>query len=268
MPITNIDIAHHKIHEGVTFTADYLKEAVANDGFERVHIKAVDKHIHLVIKSDVGGKFTFKTYSDTTYTALGTLSNGVNLTKYNRKIGGDNSNALVYFAPTVNALGTLRVNTLLPGGTGPQTTGASDGSRVETIIPAGHDLLLVYQNKSGQAKDMSVTLEWYEIDPVYQEVFYDLSLSALALEDDTQTPVALNPVFASGTKTYTASVANAITSVTISGTGQAEDLSTDFFIRGLGTKPLVVGANVFNVDVLKYGKYNPSRYTITVTRAA
>lgn len=258
-----IDIVHQRIHEGVSYVANYYQSAIPNNEFRRIRIKAGVKGVHLLIEFTTTAKFTFKSYSGTTYTVNGIGADGTNLTVFNRIIGRDNRDALVYHNPTINALGTLRGSQVIAGGTGGNAPGASGASRHETIIPAGQDLLLVFQNTSGQANDLTVVLDWYETNVQPSIPVYDLSLSALAL-----TGVAFNEgLFSSSVTSYTASVLNAVTSVEIAGTGVSTDLTTPY-VKGLGIKPLVVGANTFYVDVIKFGNYNPKRYTIVVTRGA
>ena len=257
-----IDIVHQRIHEGVSYVANYYQSAIPNNEFRRIRIKSDKKNAHLLIEFTTTAKFTFKSYSGTTYTANGTIADGTNLTVFNRVIGQNNRDALVYHNPTVNVLGTLRGSQVIAGGTGGNAPGASGASRHETIIPAGQELLLVFQNTSGQANDLTVILDWYETNPTPTVPIYNLSLSALAL-----TGVAFNEVFNSSVTSYTASVLNAVTSVEITATGVSEDLSTPV-VNGRGVKQLAVGANTFYVDVIKFGNYNPKRYTIVVTRGA
>ena len=257
-----IDLVHQRIHEGVSYVANYYQSAIPNNEFRRIRIKATQKHIHLLIEFTTTAKFTFKTYSGTTYTEDGTTPDGTTLTRFNRVVGLDECTALVYHNPTVNVLGTLRGSQVIAGGTGGNANGTSGATRLESVIPVGQELLIVFQNVSGQANDLTVVLDWYETYVTPTVPFYDLSLSALAL-----TGVAFNEVFSSDVTSYTASVLNAVDSVEITGTGQSEDLTTPY-VKGLGVKSLVVGANTFYVDVLQQGNYNPKRYTIVVTRGA
>ena len=162
-PQITIDIEHQKVHEGRHYTVNYLEKAVANNGYARLRITTGARAVHIIIAVDTEGKSYWQTYSGTTYTADGTLPDGVKLTFFNRFIDNDGTTTTVRYNPTVNVLGTLRGNRVVWGGLGPQSTGGSDASRIESIIPPNKDVLLVVQNASGQAKDMAVVLDWYEV---------------------------------------------------------------------------------------------------------
>ena len=163
LPGTVIDLVHQKIHEGRFYTVNYTELAVPNNGFIRLRITTGAKAIHITFEIDAEGKAYWKTYAGSTYTADGTLPDGSKLTFFNRFISIDGTTTVVRYNPTVNVLGTLRGNRVVWGGLGPQSTGGISGSRTETILRPNSDVLLVMQNVSGQAKDMSVVAEWYEV---------------------------------------------------------------------------------------------------------
>ena len=155
--LTFIDIVHRHIHKKNFF--DYQKRFLnlADDGTIELLLKATTKQMHLIITVDAEGKSYFDSYVG------GTYSDGTLQTSFNRFI--DNAPAAsggIYLTPTVSTVGTVRFEKLILGGTGPQSTGASGGSRVESILDVNTELLIVITNKSGQAKDYGITIEWYE----------------------------------------------------------------------------------------------------------
>jgi SPP1 family predicted phage head-tail adaptor len=95
----------------------------------------------------------------------------------------------------------------------------------------------------------------------------DTNLTALVV-----TTATLSPIFASGTYTYTSSVLNAVTSVTVTPTCL---VATEITVNGTivvsgsasGSIALVVGANTITVIVRKTGRKTRT-YTVTVTRGA
>ncbi len=107
----------------------------------------------------------------------------------------------------------------------------------------------------------------------------DATLSGLALTAGTDT-VDLNETFASATEDYTASVGNAVdtitvtpsftdsgasvTEVTLGGTAIADTDFTD----GISVPSLVVGANTIEVEVTAEDGTTTKTYTVVVTRAA
>ena len=162
--LKTIDVEHHAIHEGIEFEYDRLFTAVAQDGYVRIHIFNDDgKELHVQFFTDTEAKAYVKSYIDSTYTNAGTL-----VTQWNRKTGATTvSVAKVYHTPTVNVLGSLRV-TAMTGASGNQSNqaGGSTGSRVESIITTGHDILIEVQNKGSSAKDIAISARWYEVPGV------------------------------------------------------------------------------------------------------
>ena len=106
----------------------------------------------------------------------------------------------------------------------------------------------------------------------------DATLNALTASDGTS-DLTLDPAFASGTYTYTASVGNAVTSVTLTATpshagglvtkvtlGGTEIADTDFS-DGIAVPSLAEGANEIVVTVTAEDAITTQDYTVTVTRA-
>ncbi|NIK78515.1 hypothetical protein FHS15_003653 [Paenibacillus castaneae] len=89
----------------------------------------------------------------------------------------------------------------------------------------------------------------------------DATLSELSLSGAT-----LSPTFASGTLTYTANVANNVTSTTVS--ASTSDAVATIAAADLGSKQLIVGENTFTVHVTAEDGITNKNYTVTVTRAA
>ena len=95
------------------------------------------------------------------------------------------------------------------------------------------------------------------------------SLSALALSSGT-----LSPGFASGTTSYTASVSNATTAITVTPTVADANASVTVNTAPVasgnasGAIPLFVGSNTITTVVTAQDGVTTSTYTVTVTRAA
>ena len=102
----------------------------------------------------------------------------------------------------------------------------------------------------------------------------DATLSALALSDAADdSSIALSPPFASGTTSYTASVANGVDKITIAPTTTNNGASvayldgSDTVISANGQQvPLAVGANTIEVQVTSADSTMTRTYTVTVTR--
>ena len=93
----------------------------------------------------------------------------------------------------------------------------------------------------------------------------DATLSALALSAGT-----LSPTFDSGTASYTASVGNSVSSITITPTIAQADATTVQYLGATGTTvftgSLAVGPNVIRTVVTAQDGTTRSTYTVTVTR--
>ncbi len=93
----------------------------------------------------------------------------------------------------------------------------------------------------------------------------DASLASLSLSG-----VTLEPVFALGTTTYTASVVNGVTETTVSASA-VEGAAYVVKVNGVedqdGIVPLVVGSNVISVEVTAQDGVTKQTYSVTVTRA-
>ncbi len=100
-----------------------------------------------------------------------------------------------------------------------------------------------------------------------------LALPFCGLSDLTLGGLTLDPAFASGAETYTASAAHAVTSTTVTASlnNNADDLSitrgADSYANG-DPVPLVVGTHLITIEVTTSdGSTTPHTYSVTVTRA-
>ena len=109
----------------------------------------------------------------------------------------------------------------------------------------------------------------------------DATLSALALADAADdTAITINPVFASGTASYTASVVNRVDVITIDPTVNESNATVEYLDSSdteiadadsgkAGQQvSLVEGANTINVKVTAQDTTTTETYTVVVTRAA
>lgn len=165
-PQISIDVVHQKVHEGVSFTANYLEKSLANSGFMRLLFKTSVRSAHLLIQVESEGKLYFRTFSGTTTSADGTgpgTTTSDKLTVFNRRGTGNGSTTAITYGPTITATGSMRGNRVFPFGTGGTAAGGSDASRVESIIPPNTTILIEVQNVSGQVRDCGIILDWYEV---------------------------------------------------------------------------------------------------------
>lgn len=152
------DDVTYAVNKGKLFVANYVFKGVLNNDYARIHIKANNKICSMQLFIDSEGKAYIKTYLNTIYS-----NNGTQLSIFNRNcISNIVNTAKTYVTPTIVTLGTLRTDDLIVGGTGRNAVGSGGGSRSKTIIGNTQDLLFEAQNVSGQTRDMSLIIVWYE----------------------------------------------------------------------------------------------------------
>lgn len=166
MNVQSIGIVHQKVHEGVSYTSNYLKKDVVNNEFLRLHLKTGIASAHLVIELECEGKVYFRTYSGVTFTDEGQPPSELltsELTLFNRLICATNGNKTNVFSNPTFTGGILRGNRMLPFGTGGSASGGKSASRIESIICPNTSFVIELQNVSGQARDLGMALDWYEV---------------------------------------------------------------------------------------------------------
>lgn len=152
------DDVTYAVNKGKLFVANYVFKSVASNDYARIHIKANNKICSMQLFIDSEGKAYIKTYLNTIYS-----NNGTQLSIFNRNcLSSIVNTANVYTKPTITTLGNLRTDDLITGGSGGNAVGSGGGSRSKTIIGDTQDLLFEAQNVSGQTRDMSLVIVWYE----------------------------------------------------------------------------------------------------------
>ena len=154
-----IDHPHREIHEGNHYTVSKIFIEVADDGTALIRITTgANKKIHTVYRVVAEGKAYVRFYEDTTYTEDGSAMVEFN----NERSQADSTETIARFTPTIDSLGTLLLEDILEGGTGPLSVGATNGTRTEWVGNVSSDYLIHVTNVSGQAKDISILVQWYE----------------------------------------------------------------------------------------------------------
>lgn len=164
--LVTIPIEHYKVHNGESYTANYLEKNLANDGYMRIHIKTGSKSAHIMIDVESEGKVYFRSFSNPAITADGTgLGTTISdkLTLFNRCGNCANGNTTqVFYNPTVEDYGDMRGNRVFPFGEGGTAPGGSNSTRIESIFNANSSYIIEIQNVSGQSRDTGIVLDWYE----------------------------------------------------------------------------------------------------------
>jgi uncharacterized repeat protein (TIGR02543 family) len=155
----------------------------------------------------------------------------------------------------------LATGGVLFGSIAAQTVSVIDSTQIRVVTPATTvlgetDIFLV--NASGSSTASSASKFTYTKSN-------DVTLSGLTISSGT-----LSPTFARGTTSYTASVANSVSTVTITPTVNQVNATTVQYIGATGTTAftgaIAVGSNVIRTLVTAHDESTTSTYTVTVTR--
>ena len=159
-------------------------------------------------------------------------------------------------------------------------SGATAGTYVPVAADVGNTVKVKVSFTDGGGAEETVASD-ATTAVVAAAVSTDATLSGLALTDADDNAVTLTPPFASGTKSYTASVANAVDEITIApaaNDGNAEwDIldGSDTVLSDADANAangfqvaLAEGANTVKVRVTAEDDTTTDTYTVTVTRAA
>ncbi len=198
--------------------------------------------------------------------SAGTLSPGftANTITYTASVG--NATTSVTVTPTLaDATATVRVRS---NGTGYALVTSGNASSALLLNTGGNTI-----NVEVTAED-GLSVKTYTITVTRAAVSTNADLSAL-----TTTAGAISPSFAAATTTYTASVVNAVSSVTVTPTKADANASIQVQVNSAGyatvtsgaassSLALNVGSNAVDVKVTAEDGTTIKTYTITVTRGA
>ena len=156
-----IETEHAEIHEGETYICSHYYSDVADDAHADLRIiSGSNKELHITITVAVAGDGEILIYEGTTYTVAGT-----GIVIYNRDRTSSNSaDPSCKYTPTANVLGTELFHGYAPGGTKKQAIGSVRSTAQEWIFKKSEDYLVRFTNRSGGAIDVSIEVEWYEVD--------------------------------------------------------------------------------------------------------
>lgn len=149
------------VHNGVIAQASYRVASVNNDATLDLLIITADSNVHINVEFSCGGDFFLSIYEGVTAS-----DNGTGLTLYNTNRQATTTyTTTVFHTPTVSDTGTEIRSLYIPGGTGGNSIGNSDGELArspEVILKKNTKYLYRATNKAGSAKPMSFQLGLYE----------------------------------------------------------------------------------------------------------
>jgi len=156
------------------------------------------------------------------------------------------ANVTSYTASVANNITSVTINA-----TAADSKATVDGAGTKSLSVGSNTFDIVVTAEDGTTKTYTIVITREE--PVLSS---DANLTSL-----TASPAVLSPAFDSATTSYSATVANNVSEVTIAATTSHVSASAS----GTGTKSLSVGVNTFNV-VVTAENGTTKTYTITITR--
>ena len=225
----------------------------------------------VVVSAPDGTTVSTYTVAVTRAAALSNVATLSNLTVSSGTLSPSfSAGTLSYSASVANAVSSI---TVTPTTTSSAATVKVNGVAVSSGSASGSTTLLVGSNTLTlvvTAQDGSTTSTYTLIvTRAAASLSSVASLSALVLSSGT-----LSPVFATGTAAYTASVDNAVSSVTLTPTASNANATIKVNSASVtsggasGALALVVGSNVLSVLVTAQDGATTRTYTVTLSRAA
>lgn len=155
-----MDIIHQKVHEGQMLFASYVFAVVAAGATVYIrHKSGTTKYMHSVVSLKTVGQWDFTSYAGTTYTVDGTI-----IPILNRKSDATYTpETVIRHTPTINVLGTPRLNYKFGTGTNPaQSNSGTSEDRIESLFAPNTDVLIGLKNESGANQYLTVIFDFYE----------------------------------------------------------------------------------------------------------
>lgn len=154
-----IKSVHHWMHQGKFFQADYVDEALADDGTMELLVRLdAGEGGHMRFRASIGGDGRLQLFEGPTVSSAGT-----GLTVFNRNRRSSNAADIsVYHTPTTSDDGDALSDEIIPGGGIFFSAGGKQDSFEEWILMPSTDYLLRLTNISGAAQPASISADWYE----------------------------------------------------------------------------------------------------------
>lgn len=158
--LTSITVPHNRVHVGDMYSVSHLFADVASAANADILVKVgSNKELHFMFSVGAGAEATIYFYESPTIT-----DNGTEIVIYNMKRDSSNtSDANVYYAPTVGAVGTQICVGLAPGATKPNDVGGNIRHDTEWDLEEDTDYLIRVTNNGAGAENIAIQLEWYEV---------------------------------------------------------------------------------------------------------
>ena len=153
--LRTIEIEHHEIHEGESFSAVYQATKDDAETLDLQITTPATEYLHSVLEASSTLEAEVALYE------APTTSGGTAVTAYNRNRNSQNvAAATVAHTPTVSAVGTLLAATTI--GTGKSVGGNLRGISEWILKPSTKYLLRITSGSNGNI--ITATLDWYRVE--------------------------------------------------------------------------------------------------------
>lgn len=155
--LTQIDVIHARIHEGLFYTASFIDPAVVASGTLELLIRVpAQVGAHARFTASIGGDGQGQLFEAPTTSADGTPLAAINRNRFS----GNTADVLVFGGPTVTGDGTQLTNILIPGGT--FISAGGEGKTFDEFVLAPGDYLARLTNLTTGDEPAGLQLAWYE----------------------------------------------------------------------------------------------------------
>ena len=153
----SIDTAHHRVHEGKSFTVSHKADVANGANFDFLIVTPnTTKRAHMTVELDVEAETDMLLYEAVTATA------GTALTAYNRdRNSASTATVSVTHTPTGITEGTTIIRTHHLGSG--KSYGGGERQTHEFILKQNTKYLFRLTNATGSNNYMSVKFDWYEV---------------------------------------------------------------------------------------------------------
>ena len=272
---STVTLSATKSHSGATATIEDANGTSTSDSAS-VALGVGANVVKAVVTSEDGN-------SETIYTVTVTRAASSDATLSSLVLTDDNGSQIsltpafssgtgVYEAAVANSVDSVTINvTKNHSGAVPVFVGATEtGTSGEATqsLTVGENIVKVMVTAQNNA-----TTKVYMVT-VTRAASSDATLSGLTLTDDASNAISLTPAFTAATTAYTASVGNAISTVTMAATKSHAGATVNVVAPDGTSTPdsaagnLEVGENVFKAVVTAEDGNTSNEYVVTVTRAA
>ena len=158
---------HAYLHKGSRWIMSQINIALADDAYITVMIDVGSTYdLHMFAKVNAGGDTTLEIFEAPTAMSVGTALTAFNLNRHETAVSSGTFVHTPTGDPTTGSTELLNGGLLIAGGTGGNAGGGGGEGRDEFILKTDTRYVYRVRNIGGGAKAVSVSLDFYEHEPI------------------------------------------------------------------------------------------------------